>query len=302
MNAANYLTMTKFCRMGRFANQLLQYAFLRDYADAHSLELQLPPWVGESLFGIQTQPVTVKLPSRTEVYRPDGQPMPPNNAEFVNTDFVGWAQFHTRYLSHYKDIWWNRFRPVESVAERFTNAMSQLRNMGDNIIGLHIRRGDYGESIKYITPVSWYLRWLENHWNDCDNSVLYIASEDRQLIDAFAKYRPVTTESLGVSLRTVPVKHYQYLRLDLHRQDPVQIDFYPDFYFLSHCDVLAIPNSTFSFAAGLCNPCLKRFFRSSLPHAGIVEEEIWNTYPLQHDQVKDYPHLDGIALESNPYW
>lgn len=37
---------------GRFGNQLLQYAFLRLYADGHGLSCQTADWIGRDLFDL----------------------------------------------------------------------------------------------------------------------------------------------------------------------------------------------------------------------------------------------------------
>ena len=45
------LTMTWFGRFGRAGNQIIQYMFLRNYAQQHGLKLMLPSWDAAALFG-----------------------------------------------------------------------------------------------------------------------------------------------------------------------------------------------------------------------------------------------------------
>lgn len=45
--------------MGRFGNQLFQYAFARAYAEQHGMELQTQPWVGEHIFEITPNAIRV---------------------------------------------------------------------------------------------------------------------------------------------------------------------------------------------------------------------------------------------------
>jgi hypothetical protein len=78
------------------------------------------------------------------------------------------------------------------------------------------------------------------------------------------------------------------------------MDFFPDWYFLSLCDVLLAPNSTFSVTAAMmgCN----YFWRSSLPQQKFVQEDPWDMYPLTHNKAEDYRHVPGVCLDETPYW
>jgi hypothetical protein len=38
-------------RLGKFGNQLIQYAFLRIYAHRHGLGVETPRWVGQKIYG-----------------------------------------------------------------------------------------------------------------------------------------------------------------------------------------------------------------------------------------------------------
>jgi len=55
------ITMSKFGRFGRFGNQIFEYMFLKTYAKKHGLEVQIPPWVGNYLFGTDDPPTTLVL-------------------------------------------------------------------------------------------------------------------------------------------------------------------------------------------------------------------------------------------------
>jgi len=44
------IQMTKLGIKGRFGNQLLQYAFVRFYAQQHGLAAELPDWIGRDLY------------------------------------------------------------------------------------------------------------------------------------------------------------------------------------------------------------------------------------------------------------
>jgi hypothetical protein len=304
MKHPDYITMSWLGRYGRFANQLFQYAFLRIYAQQHGLKYQMAPWVGEELFGLSPSPVTVALPPYHEI-RPDGNDMPyppPIGRAACGRDFRGYAQHHTSfYAPHRKNIceW---YRPTRHAMKRLGPAQERLWRQGRTRIGIHLRRGDYGQHAFYITPVEWYLRWLDHHWWTFDRPVLFVATEDKSLVDEFAEYAPQTTESLGLDLSSEPLTAYPYLALDLEKREPWQMDFYPDFYLLSRCEVILMPNSTFSFVAAMLNPRLKQAWRSHLPTQRFVQIDPWFAEPLTRDLAEDYRHIPGVCLDANEYW
>src|SRR5678815_5449560 len=55
------LTMTALGRLGRFGNQIFQYAFLKICARTSGASVQTQPWVGQALFGQNDPPVSVSL-------------------------------------------------------------------------------------------------------------------------------------------------------------------------------------------------------------------------------------------------
>ena len=96
------------------------------------------------------------------------------------------------------------------------------------------------------------------------------------MIGDFAEYQPITIKDLGVELPEAP--------------------FYPDFYVLSQCDVLAISNSTFSFAAAMLNERGKFFFRPHLLQEKLIAFDPWNSEPL----LRDNPNDLGLKVLQNP--
>jgi len=299
----NTISFSQFGRWGRFGNQLLQYAFLRCYADRHGCELQLPPWVGNQVFGLSNPPVTTPLPVYGE--RHEGDPRwtdacQPEGDEFVNKNFEGYAQFHTSWYTE-REIGAIRrwFRPTAVVRNRFTHVPVGRSGVW---FGIHLRRGDYGQGQFYITPTEWYQQRLAEVWGKCDRAErhLFIATEDPSLVDAFAEYEPVTTGDMGIELRAEPMENYAYLSRDLQECEPWQLDFFPDWYLLSQCDVILMPNSTFSFTAALMGAY--SVHRSHLPTQTFEEITPWSAYPLQRDRVEDYPDVKGVRLAENPYW
>lgn len=61
--------------MGRFGNNLFQYAFARAYAEKHGLEFQCDPWIGQKIFQIKDKPIAnpESLTKRNENDLVDGE-------------------------------------------------------------------------------------------------------------------------------------------------------------------------------------------------------------------------------------
>ncbi|HEY9836058.1 MAG TPA: hypothetical protein V6D27_04120, partial [Vampirovibrionales bacterium] len=139
-----------------------------------------------------------------------------------------------------------------------------LLSKGKTIVGLHIRLKDYGFSYFFIAPLIWYKTWLAQIWDSLEKPVLFIASDEvEKVLPYFAEYQPVTAKSLGADLP--------------------KAEFYPDFYLLSHCDILAISNSTFSFVASMLNRRGTCFMRPQLSAQSLIPYDPWNSEPILHD-------------------
>jgi len=305
------VTFGQFGRWGRAGNQFFQYAFLKCYTRRHGLELQLPKWVGSHLFGCSDPEPNASLRPWKEVGRGHSQPTTPKEGELINRDFKGYAQYHTSwYTEEERGYLRSLFTPIPAIQERMVVAVNTLRDSSRLVIGLHLRRGDYGQNIFPIVPTDWYLSWLNRHWHLLDNPSLFIATEDPSLVPLFQKYSPRTVETLGLELDKEPMANCTYLKRDEETHDPRAMDWYPDFHLLSQCDVVIGPNSSFSFFATMLNPHPSvSYWRGSLAAARRTERkrpfvltDPWNNYPQLREDVRDYPELDGIALKSNPYW
>ncbi|KAJ8909146.1 hypothetical protein NDN08_005840 [Rhodosorus marinus] len=296
------ITMTGFGELGRFGNQLLQYAFLRCYAKLVDAEVQVPYWVGKDLFGLQDDVVQRALPAVIETRETkanstftdeflqyitqsnDGMPVPEilpsqlsaeTNDLPVNVDIWGWFQWHTSVYRQFKESIQDIFTPVPSLKNHFDKVIDdKLRQNGKRtVVGCHLRLGDYkniaASSFGYVAPTQWYLEWLEEIWPTLENPVLFVASDEVDtVLRDFAKFNPVTSESLGAELP----ENFADLGAGM----------FPDWYILSQCDVLAISNSTFSFSACMANQRPNaRFFRAHYADK-MVEIDPWNTDVIVH--------------------
>lgn len=290
------ITMRELGRRGRFGNALYQYAFVRVMAHEHNARYQVSPWVGQELFGLVDPPLSASLPVVGE--RSEGEPnytqaIPLTGPEVLNHDVHCYAQYHGTWWQPRRWVW-RLFEPIKEIRDRLLPAYAKLCAAGRTIVGFHIRRGDYGSTGPfYYTPLQWYADWLKQHWSALDEPVLFIASEDRELVAKFQQYSPHTAESLGLNLCS-RMRVYNYLAEDVERGLPHLLDFYPDFWLLSQCDILVTGNSTFSFAAAMCRHAPPLFYRSHLWAARMIEEQVWKAYPLLHERLEDFPHIRGL--------
>ena len=267
------IAMSKLGIRGRFGNQVFQYAFMRIYCSRYSLKLQTGRWVGQYLFGHRDPAVSRKFPMiDTRIIREYVNKHSIAKAKkppFANVDLIGQFMLHTRHFRPYKSYFRSLFRPVPKIKRIVADGMRKLRRKGKTIVGIHIRRGDFlnykNHRIFVCTPVSWYVRWLEQIWPTLKDPVLFIASDDLDsVVKEFKRFRPVTSKDL--------VKHFP--NDPSYYPDPA---FYPDFYFLTQCDAMAISNSSFSFAASLLNRRCKIFVRPH-PIGKLVPYDPWNSH------------------------
>jgi hypothetical protein len=259
---------------GKWGNEVFWYMFGKTYARRHDLEFQADAWAGNDLVGAVDAPVRQELPSVHEkTVHAVNDTIIPNSPPFGDVNFTGYFQYHTAFYAPDRDYIRGLFRPAPAVAARIAPDWERLRQRGGTAVGIHVRRGDFGFAYFYRTPIRWFLDQLDEIWASLDRPFLYIASDAvDEVAGHFAKYHPVTSADLGPSW-------------------PAH-DFYRDFYVLQHCDVLLIPNSTFSFAASMLNSNLQRAYRSHLPSQRFMAFDPWNAKPLDQDwgsHVERYP-------------
>lgn len=299
------VSMSGFGELGRWGNQVLQYLFLKCYAARHGIEeIQTPGWVGASLFGLKDRPVQRALPPVIEFRQTVANSTFTNDLlDYVcasnpemevaelsptvlsqdvknppsNVDIWGWYQWHTKHFIDFKPLIQDTFQAVPEIHEEMSKSFdTNIRHRGGKkrtVVGLHMRLGDYkniaASSFGYCAPSEWYLSWLQRIWPSLENPVLFVASDDiASVLRDFAEFDPLTAESAGVEMP--------------NSAEDLKAGFFPDWFCLTQCDVLAISNSTFSFSACLMNRREKaRFFRAH--YHGVMEEiDPWNTEPILH--------------------
>jgi tetratricopeptide (TPR) repeat protein len=262
------ITMSSLGKNGRFANQIFQYAFLKIYAKEHNLMTETSEWIGQYLFGHNDPPISHKLPEvrvqpKTD-YMADAL-IPKSQTPFNNVDFWGYFQYHTRYYAPHKEYFCSLFKPVPEIEAKMRETLNKLRSIGRTIVGLHLRRKDYGYGPFFIAPNEWYKEWLSSLWKSLNEPLLFIASDEpKKVISDFDDYRPIIVKDLGIELP--------------------KAEYYPDFYLLSQCDIVAISNSSYSFAACMLNENCKLFLRPHLPSKKLIPFDPWNSEVLFYDE------------------
>lgn len=289
------LTMSSLGKLGRFGNQLFQYAFLRICARQAGAQVECPSWIGQSLFGHAEPPISQQLAPAIEQLD-QGETLFDAIPEFIsyiekmagassirvgvealeqglsNVDLWGFFQVHTRFLQPHQAFFRSLFQPVPDLRDALEIGLAQLRSRGKTIIGLHIRRGDFVRlplaGFTLVVPLEWWCEWLDRLWSELDQPVLFLCSDElERVLPAFAKFAPVTCNDLSIALP--------------EQLQAINAEFYIDFFVLSQCEVVGISNSIFSFAACLLNERGQRFFRPCWDFSTkFVQFDPWDSLPL----------------------
>ncbi|KAA0570566.1 alpha-1,2-fucosyltransferase [Azospirillum sp. Sh1] len=258
--AGRRLAATALGCNGRFGNQLLQYGFLRLYAARHDLDLEVPEWVGRYLYDCDDPLPGAPLPRVSEEDHDFFASLSGAAPVRAECDVTGYFCRHTAALAPYRADFRRLFMPGRYLWPRADAIEHRLRARGRTIVALHLRRGDYGWGRFWIAPELWYRTWLEQLWADLEKPVLYLATDAPELAAAFSPFSPILATDLGTPLAGA--------------------EFFTDFHALCVADVLAISNSTFSFAAGLLNRTARRFVRPDRHRRMLVPYDPWDAEVL----------------------
>ncbi len=303
--------------MGRFGNQIFQYAFLRICAKNSGAKIETAPWIGQTLFGHQDPPISKRLPPGIEDNPqeqtmfdvvPEFQPYLEKLAEaksipvgaealstgITNVDLWGFFQFHTRFFRPYRDYFCSLFEPIPPLKSALENSVDLLRSRNKTLVGIHVRRGDYITNprlgIALVYPSSCYVAWLESIWNDLEDPVLILCSDDLDsILPDFEEFSPITYKDLKVEIP----QEMQHLNLE----------FYVDFFMLTQCDVVCASNSTFSFAACMLNNSAQMFYR---PHwdfsTKFTSFDPWDSLITlknpQHKLLKSFTDIISVTYKT----
>ena len=233
------VTYSRLGIYGRFANQIFQYGFLRSYAARHDLEVRTPPWIGRYLFDLDDPlPIGDSLAVGENEYAWQAMLGGTPVAHRSNLDFnSGYFVSDTSCFTPYRALWRKWFTLGGQVMPLVRQSMDALRSLGGpdaTLVAIHLRRGDAGYGLHRIAPVEWYLTWLDALWKELEHPMLYVASDDPQMVDTFSRFSPINDAMIA----PVPVPGAEYLI---------------DFEVLRHADIVATSRSSFSLLACMLN-------------------------------------------------
>jgi hypothetical protein len=283
MQKNKLISMSTLGSNGRFGNQFFQYIFLRLYSKLFDCKICTPKWIGQEIFNINDLPIIDKFPlvemPNTEIPCWIDKKFK-NLMPLVNVDFHGYFQYNTKYINEYKSYIREIFTPKIEIKSKLSPIINTLKKLDKTIIGIHLRNGDFGHLHHFIPPNSWYKEWLDSFWSDIKNPLLFIASDEleKNIVD-FKKYKPITSYDLGIN--------------------DIVTDYYSDFYMLSKCDMLAISNSTFSFAASMLNDKGSVFMRPRLSQNKLIKYDPWQSVSnFKDEKFEDY-HINQTKSNRN---
>jgi hypothetical protein len=240
---------------GRFGNQILQYGMLRLYAEKTGAQAVAPDWIGRDLFGSDDalpsgRPAAAVAEDRAVSVLAGREAAPAGDVEiggFFCGDTSTWAAGRARFQS--------LFEPSARLRPACRAALDRISKAGRTLVGIHIRRGDFGNGQFWLAPCAWYLEWLESRWKGLDHPVLYLATDDPSVALDFSAFRPMSAADVG---------------------DPIEgAEFFLDHWILRHADLLAVSNSTFSVTAALLNRKNPECVRPDRLRSGLRPFDPW---------------------------
>jgi hypothetical protein len=252
------ISMSALGQYGQFGNQLLQYAFLRLYAQEHGLDAQAPDWIGRDLFDRDDPLPQTPLPMVDEAQADFFGSLARRTPQvYAGTDIKGYFCGAMERWGPRSEAFRALFAPARKLRPLLDRAMDPLRRRGRTLVGVHIRRRDFGYGRFWIAPERWYAHWLGALLPRLDAPVLYVATDDPQARESFAQFSPLGAADLGVSIPGA--------------------EFFLDHHVLSQAQHLAISNSSFSFTAALLNEGAAGFARPDPVARALVAFEPWRS-------------------------
>lgn len=243
---------------GRFGNQLFQSAFLHIASRSAGAVVQTPLWVGHELYQFPYAPCAPKEQQHSlamvheelvDVDCVNQESLDQINALLEDHPVVDVRGFFTdiTFLAPYREQLRTLFTLAQPWRDLVDAAIDQLRSQPGPLVGVHLRRGDYGYKHFYRAPHPWYTAWVDELLGAEQAGVVYICSEDPEPYKPLFAPHPALS---AVDFTNVP-KAVRWLL---------------DFEVLRHADHVAISNSTYSYMAAFLNrtegviarPCVKR--------------------------------------------
>jgi hypothetical protein len=204
------VTFSHLGKLGRFGNQLFQYAGTKLYAQLNNFSFACPGWIGSDVFE-NVKPYTVKEYFVSRFYRTyqlndfkelnklarikrglgllkyavDMRDLYQHPKD--NVDILGYMQdpLNLELIAKHKNLVRSWFGFKKEINDSFKDATAKYEPW----IGVHIRRGDMVKR-GLIVPIEKYIEFLAQH----KDKKIYISSDDPQISQAFSNFniiRPI---------------------------------------------------------------------------------------------------------------
>jgi hypothetical protein len=153
------IAFTKLGTMGRFGNQLFQYAFLRLTAERLGVKFYCPRWIGDEIFLLEDENERVSEASGIVRTYVEGKYFGFNDSALDiqdGTDILGYFQTE-KYFDIHKVRKWYTFREdaVKKVKERYSFIDFS------ECTGLSVRLGDFlNNPSAFVVPATYYEKAL----------------------------------------------------------------------------------------------------------------------------------------------
>lgn len=252
------VTMTSLGSLGRFGNQLIQYAILRLYARKAGAVAVCPDWIGRDLYAlddptIPSSQISTSLHENAVIEALEGENTP------ANVELQGFFSDTFERWKHRRDEIRAFFKPSPKLLPLVESWVTAVRSHGSEVVAIHLRRGDFDGETFWKAPEEIYLNWLNALWPTLANPVLYVASDEPSVIAAFEKFAPISA---------------------VHLEGKVPgIEFYTDHAIITHADHVAVSPSTFSWTACWLNTTAKSFSRPNRATGSMEPWDPWGSNP-----------------------
>ncbi|MHA7898249.1 MAG: FkbM family methyltransferase [Henriciella sp.] len=258
--------------LGRFGNHFFQYLFLKHHALDLGYDYYHSPWIGDKIFN--TSPAkTISDRTLREVqqtlYSTQTCTILNSADRLANSEITGFFQYNTTLFKRHRERIQSTFSFKGKFGERAAYIRDVFKEREGPVIGIHLRRGDYGNRWFFIAPTKWYADWIRRLQAEHPKLTVFIASDEpERVVSDFAEFDLLTSR-------------------DFKQSDIDDPQFFDDFAALTLCDRLAISNSSFSFAASMLNQFATQFVRPDLAARGLIDYDPWRSEPLLRDELAE---------------
>ncbi|HEX8662620.1 MAG TPA: glycosyltransferase [Beijerinckiaceae bacterium] len=268
--------MSSLGENGRFANQLMQYAYVRLYALRHGLRPAVPHWIGADLYRRRDPSADGVNVKELRFYAFDNDdlhlwrvPHPP-----VDVDLWGYFQELPACWKPHRALLRRFYALPAALSNPLEQRLAAVTDTGrHDLVAIHVRRGDYRtlhrQGLPWYRPVpeEWYVAWLRELWPRLREPILYVATDEPEaVLPHFTEFEPIGAGALEVLGLPADVLDFEIMRRAGH---------------------LAIANSSFSRMAAILAPesqacaCPDFGKRALAAYEPWIDEGFWSRFEAE---------------------